>query len=372
MLKTLDGSIISIIILLFMLIQVNTLSGNRQNKVFIEMVIINIAIIVIDLFTWFLDGKSGRLNYILFRGFYFLLYTLPFFPSYLFTVYVYDLLKIDIFKRHGLMACIISLFSVDFIFAFFSIYTGWFFSIDADNHYQRGSIFLLHSSLCVVFFVFSFIVICLNRKSFNKRFFYTLLFFFLPQAIGIIIQNFLYGYTTNWIGMMLSLLVIYMNIQSHNLNTDYLTGINNRRYLEEYIAAKIKKTSVKKTFTALMIDIDSFKAINDNFGHDTGDMALKDTANILLKSISRDDFVARTGGDEFIAIIDMDVSPTSENPIESIIQNVSLFNKNSSRPYTLSLSIGQHTYVHNSGVKTNDLLKLIDRAMYDNKKQNNN
>jgi diguanylate cyclase (GGDEF)-like protein len=348
-----------------MLVQVNSLPGNRQNRVFIEMIVINIAVIIIDLITWYIDGKTGSFYYVLIRVCYILLYTLPFLPSYLFTVYVYDLLQVNIFKLRGLMACITLCFTADLILAVLSLNYGLFFSISADNHYMRGSLFLLHAAFCVIFFLYTFVLICVRRKSFSSRFFYTLLLFFLPQTAGIIIQGIFYGYTTNWIGMMLSLLVIYMNIQSRNLNTDYLTGINNRRYLDEYIAGKIKRASERKTFTALMIDIDNFKAINDTYGHDTGDMALKDTAQILLKSSKRDDFVARTGGDEFIVVVDSANYQTDEDPAALINKNVDNFNRHSKRPYVLSFSIGQHTYIPNSGLKANELLKLIDRSMYE-------
>ncbi|MGA7192674.1 MAG: diguanylate cyclase, partial [Anaerolineales bacterium] len=70
--------------------------------------------------------------------------------------------------------------------------------------------------------------------------------------------------------------------------------------------------------------------------HHTGDEALKDTVNILRKSLRQRDFIARFGGDEFIIVMDVDNRETLNQTIQRILQNVAFFNLEAQRPYKLS------------------------------------
>ncbi|NLM09823.1 MAG: diguanylate cyclase [Clostridiaceae bacterium] len=83
--------------------------------------------------------------------------------------------------------------------------------------------------------------------------------------------------------MVLSLLVVFLKIQNYSMHTDYLTGVNNRKKLDAYLKERVSLSTEGKGFSAVLIDINSFKYINDTFGHDIGDNALE-TAAKLLKS----------------------------------------------------------------------------------------
>jgi diguanylate cyclase (GGDEF)-like protein len=151
------------------------------------------------------------------------------------------------------------------------------------------------------------------------------------------------------------------------MNTDFLTGLNNRMHLQGYIKAKIKNSSDKKTFGAIMVDIDAFKNINDVFGHAVGDQALIDAAQILRDSLRRDDFIARFGGDEFIIIIDIQTIGALEDAVKRIDKNVKQFNSISHKPYRLSFSLGYDIYDSKQKLKSDEFLNRIDQLMYKNK-----
>ena len=90
---------------------------------------------------------------------------------------------------------------------------------------------------------------------------------------------------------------------------DPLTGLPNRRYLEEKITAIEADCKATGLGVALLhFDLDRFKQINDTHGHHAGDVLLQHTAKVLKESVGRDEFVARLGGDEFIAIVGFDGS----------------------------------------------------------------
>lgn len=82
-------------------------------------------------------------------------------------------------------------------------------------------------------------------------------------------------------------------------NTDPLTGINNRRKLNDTIVSLIQGA---RPFSVIMVDIDGFKHINDTYGHDAGDNVLKYFSNELSKIIRKNDAVGRWGGDEFLIV----------------------------------------------------------------------
>jgi two-component system, cell cycle response regulator len=95
-----------------------------------------------------------------------------------------------------------------------------------------------------------------------------------------------------------------MQILERNAQTDPLTGLFNRKYLETYLDNVLYNGRQKHIPCGLMmVDIDFFKQINDNYGHDIGDIAIKTIANTLKDIVSDDDVIIRFGGEEFIVLL---------------------------------------------------------------------
>jgi diguanylate cyclase (GGDEF)-like protein len=85
---------------------------------------------------------------------------------------------------------------------------------------------------------------------------------------------------------------------------DAMTGLNNRRFLEEYVDTLTAHVRRKQTHVAiLMLDLDHFKMINDTYGHDAGDSVLKALANVIRTTVRASDIVIRYGGEEFMAVL---------------------------------------------------------------------
>ena len=86
----------------------------------------------------------------------------------------------------------------------------------------------------------------------------------------------------------------------HQSLTDPLTGLKNRRYSELFFADLLEQN---KSFSIISIDIDHFKRVNDEFGHQAGDETLKFLANKMMSSVSENDVCVRLGGEEFVIIL---------------------------------------------------------------------
>ncbi|MGB4064432.1 MAG: GGDEF domain-containing protein [Azonexus sp.] len=85
---------------------------------------------------------------------------------------------------------------------------------------------------------------------------------------------------------------------------DPMTGLNNRRFLEEYVETLVSSVQRKRTHVAiLMLDLDYFKMVNDTYGHDAGDAVLKALSTLLKQSVRASDLVIRYGGEEFLIIL---------------------------------------------------------------------
>jgi diguanylate cyclase (GGDEF)-like protein len=103
------------------------------------------------------------------------------------------------------------------------------------------------------------------------------------------------------------------------VDTDALTGINNRTSLNTYLQNNVKN---KNEYAIIFFDIDDFKNINDSYGHDVGDTILKEFANVVTNTIRYDDFFARWGGEEFIIVLKIDTLQKALKLTQKIRKNI--------------------------------------------------
>ncbi|PKO34521.1 MAG: diguanylate cyclase [Betaproteobacteria bacterium HGW-Betaproteobacteria-7] len=100
---------------------------------------------------------------------------------------------------------------------------------------------------------------------------------------------------------------------------DPMTGLNNRRFLEEYVETLVASVQRKRTHAAiLMLDLDYFKMVNDTYGHDAGDAVLKALSTVLKRSVRASDLVIRYGGEEFLIILIDSGGEAAEQVAENI------------------------------------------------------
>lgn len=154
---------------------------------------------------------------------------------------------------------------------------------------------------------------------------------------------------------------------------DSLTGLYKRNFFMSFLFKTLANAQQKKTIVAIMfLDIDYFKQINDNYGHDIGDLLLQEFSQRLKNALRESDCLARWGGDEFIALLpDITSSDDLIIIIERIIESMNnpfICNENI---LTSSTSIGVSIYpIHDQDI--NSLLKKADQALYITKKNGRN
>lgn len=151
-------------------------------------------------------------------------------------------------------------------------------------------------------------------------------------------------------------------------NKDSLTGLYNRKFLYNYIKKMWIEENRRENFSfaLIFIDLDNFKPINDNLGHEEGDKVLKEVANILKENFRKDDFIIRFGGDEFIILINLQNNNTSS--IKKIINSLRKRVEEKLNKYNLSFSYGIAIYPKD-GKNLSTLLTKADKEMYEEKKK---
>jgi len=151
--------------------------------------------------------------------------------------------------------------------------------------------------------------------------------------------------------------------------TDYLTGLLNRRGFFALADQQCKLASRSKRAMALLyLDLDGFKNINDELGHEVGDQALIETANILKSTFREADVIARIGGDEFAVLLTDLSNPFAMNTIENHLEdNIRRHNKLENRNYEIILSSGAAYYDPEQPCSIHKLLYKADNIMYHNK-----
>ncbi|MCL2627964.1 MAG: GGDEF domain-containing protein [Oscillospiraceae bacterium] len=158
---------------------------------------------------------------------------------------------------------------------------------------------------------------------------------------------------------------------------DVLTGIYNRRYMEENLRRVIKLVSRSGgVLSVLMLDIDYFKKYNDTYGHSQGDTCLRSVAEAITDSLSRaEDFAARYGGEEFAVVLPHADAKGAKMIAEKIIANINALNiphKKSEAAKHVTVSIGLTTGNVLHGQSYESYLKRADEALYMSKNNGRN
>jgi two-component system cell cycle response regulator len=157
--------------------------------------------------------------------------------------------------------------------------------------------------------------------------------------------------------------------------TDALTGLFNRRYMETHLGTLIEQAASRgKPLAALVLDIDYFKSVNDNYGHDAGDDVLRDFALRIKRSIRGIDLACRYGGEEFVVIMpetDMAVAAMVAERLRRRIAAEPFAIDRGSRTIPVTISVGIAA-LRGRDDNAAAVLKRADQALYRAKRDGRN
>ena len=259
------------------------------------------------------------------------------------------------------------LVTVSFLFGL-----NWFFYFE-DGVYYRGDFFLIRALLLMIFIVLLLIYSMVFRNDFMSEYKNMILCLPIFSLIGAVSQVFLSNIETTYAGISLGCLILFFFFQSNDVNVDYLTGVLNRRGLDIKIDEKIRTSQATgRNFTAIMMDIDNFKTINDSFGHDEGDKAIKYMADILTDLFEKDAAIGRFGGDEFCVVTDLIMPENIDSLILEARGRLANIRDRKGWDPSVDISCGYAIYEFNSGLTREEFTENIDALMYSQKQQHHN
>lgn len=162
--------------------------------------------------------------------------------------------------------------------------------------------------------------------------------------------------------------------------TDVLTGVNNRRFFDQRLYEETGRAQRhNSTISCLFFDVDHFKKVNDTYGHNEGDMVLREVASLIRMNLRTSDVIARYGGEEFSAILNNTTASTACEIAERIRAGISErdFNLNSGEAIRVTISIGIATLqagIHKMDTVDlgNTLVQKADQCLYEAKRSGRN
>ena len=216
-----------------------------------------------------------------------------------------------------------------------------------------------------LYVIFGTLKVCISREKKDKYLLIPAIFYIVPVSLSIILQVFNYGISLTFIGIAIGLTGVYLSTQNESVYIDQLCGVYNRRYYNDYVRSFCNSRKKDDFLVGILMDMDNFKQINDNYGHYAGDKALQLFGSVLRKQISDNGFAARYGGDEFI-LITKQSGASVDAVIASISKEIDKINATGKNEFHLSFSYGIANL--NSDSNMDEFLKTMDARMYEMKR----
>ena len=239
------------------------------------------------------------------------------------------------------------------------------FSLDDKNVYHRGPYYLMFVIIGFVLIFYGYLYYLINKLRNPSLRYFPVIGFLTPILMGNAIQMQIYGISLLPISFTVAFAAISIALQNECIYIDKLTGVYNRYEMDKVLKGPIIKRKMR--IAALMLDLNDFKSINDNFSHEEGDNALVAFANILAETISAEGIVVRFAGDEFIILIPKFRGDDITDYKTRINAALDKYNETSGKPYKLAAAIGGRIFDSTKDDMSN-LVSQIDALMYSDKK----
>jgi len=268
---------------------------------------------------------------------------------------------------------------VNTAFQFVALFTSWMLIVDEQNHYSHGPFYLVYGTLYMILFgliIADFISYGQRFRRQNKVSIYAIL---VLMVTGVALQDIIGGGNrTVYIAQTLSMALLFihtsefsqlvaddrMQEQLIRITTDTLTGVSSRFAYSEKLRELEAAKQLPERFTAVSVDVNGLKTVNDTLGHEAGDRMICAAAQCITEALGQWGICYRTGGDEFIVLAEM--------PPEEISGAIALLAKKASEWHsekvkTLHMAVGYATAAQYPGLSAEKLVHIADQAMYADK-----
>lgn len=356
-----------LVLLLSLLSRIESKREKHLDDYFFDTMIgIAFVTLAAEIATFLLDGKPGALVYSL----QYLINAYMFLASSatgtLWVLYVDYRIYHSLKRIQKLLPLVVVPFALIVVLVVCDLFgAGLLFSITEQNVYQRCNLGILPYVFLLYDYSLSLILAFLAVKRNNHVYFFPVLSFVVPVLIGTMVQAMRYGLSAGWFSVSLALMFVQMQLNNQNAFVDDLSGLYNRKYYQ-YVISKLTCSKKSKLVIGIMMDVNHFKSINDQFGHTIGDDAIRELGRLISEITTERDMAFRYAGDEFIIISTADQTQDAEQLVDALLQKTAEFNAASRKPYQLSLAIG-YTLSKTAELDFDKFLHQMDMQMYEAK-----
>ncbi|MBE5848815.1 MAG: GGDEF domain-containing protein [Lachnospiraceae bacterium] len=331
-----------------------------ESRILLLLILASLFDCLIDPFIFRIDGKPGAFNrfVIVYGNSALFLYNLVVGTGVLALVAKHINKKIS--RAQYITVFVLTL--IESIVLIVNLFTPIVFYVDENNIYTRKPLYFLFIFVAVYLLGYSLVLYFSGRLKDGSLRYFPVWEFMIPITAGVLIQTFCYGISTQPSSFAIAFTSMVVCLQKEYLYIDKLTGVYNRYEFDKIIDYYVKRR--KRKFAAIMLDMNGFKEINDQFSHVEGDEALKNMANILTKVVGNDGNVIRFAGDEFVVVTDAEDEAAVDTYCNKIREALDEYNSKSGKPYRLSASMGGEIFNICSAA---EVIERIDDRMYANK-----
>ncbi len=345
----------------------NRESTHVQDRIYDGMCVVNLAGALFETISFLVDGTDvfgGRqisylTNSLCFLG------TVSI--GFLWSLYV-DLRIYGNYKRTSRRVAALCIpWLVEVVVIFINLFgVGFLFTVSADNLYARGPGVVIGYVSLMIYFAYSVILTIRSREDANNLHFFPVLYFVGPCIAGVLIQFFCYGITTSWISVAVAMIFVQMQSYAEKTYLDELSGLFNRRFFDRMLEKRGKAVEGKGSLFGIMLDINDFKAINDSFGHNVGDRAIRVMGEVLFRSIPDGARAIRFAGDEFIVLLPGTDEQQVLLAMDEIRAALAQINEAKVEPFSLHAAMGYAKL--GPGDDAEVFLRRMDEKMYEEKR----
>lgn len=334
-----------------------------ESRIIVSLLLVSILNCIADIYVSYFDGKPGQLYYLILMtgNTYLYLYNLIVGIGIIYLI----IKHIDRKARGWHMIFFWFLVITEATLLIINLFTPIVFKINEKNNYVRGPYYLLFVMIGFILIFYGYAYYLINKLKNPSLRYFPVIGFLTPILLGNAIQMQIYGISLLPISFTVAFAAISIALQNECIYIDKLTGVYNRYELDKFL----KNTRFKRNnrIAAMMLDLNDFKSINDNYSHEEGDKALVAFADIIATEIGTDGIVIRFAGDEFIIILPKFRNNDLSEYKSRINQALENYNATSGKPYKLTAAIGGKIFDTRQDDMT-DVVSQIDALMYSDKK----
>ena len=334
---------------------------NNENRILFAIMVLIVTACIVDALTFTVDGHTGDGLRIVSYISNFVLYLADLFIGPLWVMIVSLHLNGRLSKPQRVF--LTTVVSIILVLLIYNFYDPLVFDISENNQYSRGPLFALVNFWEAVFIADGVLVYLIAKARSGGSRFFPVIHFMWPIFVCVCLQYYFYGISTIWVGIAVGFTSMVLALQNENIFLDKLTGLFNRYYLDRIS----RELMVRPKLAIMMIDMNGFKGINDNFGHSEGDDALVSMADVLNETIGARGTVIRYAGDEFVVVLNTNSENECDECRIQIKENLNKFNSKNKKKYKLSASIGLGIFNMRKN-SVDEIMEIIDARMYEDKK----